>query len=197
VTARWSYTQPAGSQAVFSHFAVTITNRAGKTLWAANSTTATSKTLRSQPGRTFVVKVTGYDTAGDSNSATASVTVPIDDTHFTYSPAWNDAANSAAYGGSFHESSRTGAIASYTASARTYTVWFVTSTDGGRADIFVGSTLVKVVDLYSPATHFRVPVLVYSSPKRGSFTIKVTVSGTKDSSSSGRNVWVDALQASP
>jgi hypothetical protein len=130
---------------------VTITNRAGKTVWAATSTTATRKSFRSKPGQTYAVKVTGYDNSGHSASAAARYTVPLDDGQLTYSSNWSTASNSAAYGGSYHFSALAGADFQFAARAHNYTVWFVTSSSGGRANVYAGSTLVKVVDLYVDA----------------------------------------------
>jgi hypothetical protein len=193
VTARWSFADPAPSSGL-GRFVVSIRNQAGSTVYSTVSTTATSVTIPSAQGSTYTVSVTGYDNAGNAGVGSAKFAVPVDDTHFTYSTHWSSAANSQAYGGSYHYSATAGALTHYTATAHTYTIWFTTSTNGGNADVYIGSTLVKVVNLYSSSTHYRVPVTVYSSSTLASREVVIKVAGTKVSASHGDYVWVDALQ---
>ena len=56
-----------------------------------------------------------------------------------------------------------------------------------------GGTPVKV-DLYAPVVGYQVPVFEASALSPGTHTITVTVAGTKNASSTAKNVDVDALE---
>jgi hypothetical protein len=194
ITARWSFSDPAPSSG-FNHFAVRITNQAGTAVYNTISTTAGTVTLNANQGWTYTVTVTAYDNAGNASpAAAAKYTVPVDDTHFSFSRGWARAASSADYGGSDAYSAHAGSYELYNATARTYVLWVLTSAYGGKANVYINGTLVKTIDLYASATHFRVPVTVYSSATLAARQVKVLVTGVKDSISHGAYVYVDALQ---
>ncbi len=193
VTARWSFTDPSPSSG-FNHFWVKITNQAGTVIWSTTSTTATSKPFAAVQGWTYTVSVQAYDNAGNASAmAAAKYTVPVDDTHFAYAPGWSSVAAPSAYGASFHYSAHTGTYALYDGAARTYVLWVLTGPYGGRVNVYVGSTLVKVIDLYSSVTRFRVPVTVYSS-SLATRMLKFLVTGVKDSSLHAAQVYLDGIQ---
>jgi hypothetical protein len=194
ITARWSFTDPAPSSG-FSHFAVRITNQAGTAVYNTISTVAGSVTLNANQGWTYTVTVTSYDNAGNASpAAAAKYTVPVDDTHFSYTSGWARAASSADYGGSEAYSVHAGSYELYDATAHTYVLWVITSTSGGKANVYINGTLVKTIDLYASTTHYRVPVTVYSSATLAYRQVKVVVTGVKDTASHGAYVWLDALQ---
>ncbi len=193
VTAKWSWSDPAPSSGL-GRFAVTITNQNGSTVYSA-STSQTSATISSAQGYTYTVKVTAYDRAGNASSAAiASYSVPADDSRFSYSSGWSRQSSSSDYGGANAVSARTGSTAAYTATARKYVLWVITGPYAGKAAIYAGSTYIRTIDLYASATHYRVPVTVYSASTLASRKITVKVTGTKNGSSRGYNVYVDALQ---
>ena len=82
----------------------------------------------------------------------------------------------------------------YNATAHTYVLWVITSPYGGYAGVYINGTLVRILDLYSSATHYRVPVTVYSSATLASRQVIVYVAGVRDSVSRSASVYVDALQ---
>jgi hypothetical protein len=200
VLARWGGSDPSPSSGL-SHFRVTITRQAGASVAAVYGPanlppTTTSVNVTGYQGWTYVITVTATDQAGNTSTvATAKYAVPVDDTHFAYSAFWSRGFSSVFYGGSLAYSAHTSATTSYTATARTYAVWFATAPSGGRAYVYIGGTLVKTVDLYASSAHYRVPVTVYSSSSLASRTVTVRVAGSKDAVSHGYYVWVDALQA--
>lgn len=159
-------------------------------------TTATNRTLAAgvSSGQTYVLDVRVRDRALNVSSiASTRVTVPIEDRHFAFSAGWHRTTTSAAYGGSWMTAGARGASTSVAATARKYTVWLTFTPTGGKAAIYIGSTLVKTVDTYSSITRPRVPVTVYSSPTIAQRTFVLRVLGQRSTSSHGTNVTVDAL----
>ena len=143
------------------------------------------------------MSVQAYDNAGNASAmAAAKYTVPVDDTHFAYAPGWSSVAAPSAYGASFHYSAHTGTVRVYDGAARTYVLWVLTGPYGGRVNVYVGSTLVKVIDLYSSVTRFRVPVTVYSS-SLATRMLKFLVTGVKDSAlTPPRSIWTASSRSS-
>jgi hypothetical protein len=195
ITARWSITDPAPSSG-FNHFAVRVTNQAGTVIYNTVSTVGASVTLSAVQGWTYTVTVTAFDNAGNASpAATAKYTVPVDDTHFAFTSGWARAGSTFDYGGSYAYSAHAGSYEFYTAAAHTYVLWVITSSSGGKANVYIGGTFVRTIDLYSSVTHYRVPITLYStSGVPANRQVKIVVTGVKDSVSHGAYVNVDALQ---
>jgi hypothetical protein len=64
--------------------------------------------------------------------------------------------------------------------------------DGGKAQVYVDGVLVKTVDLYNSSDKPRLAVFA-QAVAAGSHTVEVRALGTKNSSSTGTRVDVDAF----
>jgi hypothetical protein len=111
-----------------------------------------------------------------------------------FSSGWRTKSSSSRSGGTSKMSSTTGASVSATFQGPAVRLLSTTSTNYGEALVSIdGGTPVRV-DLYAPAVGYQVPVFDASGLSPGTHTITVTVAGTKNPLSTGRNVDVDALE---
>jgi hypothetical protein len=147
---------------------------------------------------TIVVKVLGTKNAASSNTNvvvdgfTVGTTLSDDTGHAISWGPWKGAAG---FGLAWYSSSTAGAVASVTTPVVNSIDWVTSTGPGfGRAQVFLGTTLVKTVDLYSATTtsnvHVNVPVTA-----AGTQVLTVKVLGTKNAASTGTTVNVDAFVA--
>lgn len=147
-------------------------------------------------GYTYYLTLTASDRAGNTSVASTRTAVPIDDTNaFRPSAGWVRRSGSAAYGTRFLASSRGGATVTRPTYGQSYTLWLVRGPYEGRADITLDGRLVKTVDLYSPVTQWRYPVVVGSVGRVGLHTVGVRVRGDRNPAARSTEVCVDALVA--
>ncbi len=115
------------------------------------------------------------------------------DGKITYLGDWITSSTWSASGGSFASTSQPGAaaIAKFVGAevsvvART-TAWY------GQANIYIDGTLVDTVDLYSASAAWKVPVYTNDSLSYGEHTVIIECTGSKNSSSAGTAINLDAL----
>jgi hypothetical protein len=170
-------------------------NSSAYTSWVTNST-ATSKAFTGTAGQTYYFRVRARDRAGNVGSWTAdkSVVLPFDESATTYGGKWSTVSNTNLYRGSAQYATASAAKMTYDfTKAREVSLIFTSRNNGGYADIYIGSTLIKTVSFYSASTAYRQRVLVttYAAPTAG--TLKIVVSGTKPAGSSGTRVEIDGI----
>jgi len=142
--------------------------------------------------------ITGYalDLAGNRSAPqTKTITVPWDDKAFTLK-GWTRSNSSAAYAGSYANSSSRSASATKAIAARSYTVYMVTCPTCGKAGVYLNGKLIKTLDTYSAKTVYRVAYNVYSGASQLR-TLLIKPYGTKSSKSKGTAVRFDGVLATP
>ena len=164
------------------------------------SATAVTKTLSLEPGKTYRFQVRAQDQAGNWSGwkQGPSFTVTVfqeSDSAIGYVGAWNTQSLSSAYGGSLRYASTGGNSAQLTFSSGSNVAWVASKgKDHGLAEVWLDGAKVKTVDLYSSTAQWRKAVYAKSQLNTlASHTIEVRALGTKNASSSGTRVAVDAF----
>jgi 5-hydroxyisourate hydrolase-like protein (transthyretin family) len=116
--------------------------------------------------------------------------------HSTFSGPWIYATNSAYIAGSYHYSRYTNAV--YTATfTGTKVAWIGPRTGQyGRAKVYIDGVLQGTVSQYG-TTGWRYRVWESKTLTRGTHTIKIVPTGTKDAVSKSTNIVIDALDVTP
>ena len=191
VTASWK----GADNAALDHYSIAVTHSGSSTPDVQGTTGKAAYAFVGKAGYTYRVTVSAIDKAGNvSAPATAKMSVPLDDKAFTLS-AWKRASDNTSFGGSYVLASSTKAKASRSVSGRSYAALFTTCSTCGTANIYVGRTLVKTVNLYSARTHARVAFVVAAYGSTGSRAITVRPTGKKSAKSKGTQVRFDAVVA--
>lgn len=162
--------------------------------------TATSATLSLEPGHDYRFRVRAQDGAGNwsgwadgpgfrlsaDQEGSASVTYP--------SGSWSRGTPNDAYGGALRYSGGSSAKAVFAFTGREVAWVSTKGSNRGKADVYVDGTKRATVDLYASSTQWRQVVFSLElSP--GAHTLEVRPTGTKNASSSGKRVDVDAFVA--
>jgi hypothetical protein len=128
------------------------------------------------PGLTFLV-----DSYQESSSA------------ISYVGSWTQTTSSSAYGGALTYEKAKGVKATFSFTGRDV-AWVTTKgPNRGKAEVWVDGVKVKSVDLYSSTTQARRTMFVQHWPDSGPHTVEVRVLGTKNATSTGTRVDVDAF----
>jgi len=148
---------------------------------------------------TYPVTVTATDTNGASNSASFNWTVLSQQTTVQDSSPlitygyWQGVTDTAASGGTYRQNAFASGHAQFTFSGTAVKWATIKGPDKGIASVTIGGVSKGKFDLYSAT---KTPsVLAFSGLGTGSHTIKIVVTGTKNSASSGYNVPIDAFIA--
>ncbi len=116
------------------------------------------------------------------------------DAKITYLGDWTTSNNASASGGSFASSRQAGAAALAKFTGTEVSVLASTGPAQGEADIYVDDVLVDTVDLYSATTAWKVPIYSDDTLAHTAHTVAIECTGTKNPSSSGIAVSLDALE---
>jgi flagellar capping protein FliD len=117
------------------------------------------------------------------------------DTGVSYTGAWSVLADSNASGGSVQQSATANDYAEFTFTGSAV-AWYATKgADQGIASVYIDGVYKADIDLYSATTQNKQNVYSIQGLSAGQHTIKIVVSGSKNGSSSGINVNIDALDA--
>ncbi|HEU0132137.1 MAG TPA: S53 family peptidase, partial [Mycobacteriales bacterium] len=193
---RWSATDGTPASGVASYDVCVYAVGYG-CQWTATGTTATTATVTLSPGRTYVLRVTPRDRAGNTGArltTTAKYVLPMDGRSFTPSKGWGTTYAKSDWYGSHWMSATRGAYATKTTSGTKYELFYVAHPSGGYFDVYVDGVRVKRVNTYASTTAYRRVTTVATYAKRGSHTVKVVVLGSKDSRSRGYGVAFDAMR---
>jgi beta-galactosidase GanA len=129
---------------------------------------------------------------------TSSYTYDDSDTSdLNYTGSWSHVSNQSYTGGDYQNSESFSDITGDSMSVSftgTAVQWIApTASNHGIADVYVDGTQVATVDGYSSGTDFKQLEYSVTGLTAGSHTLKIVVTGTKDSASSGTFVSVDAI----
>jgi hypothetical protein len=147
----------------------------------------------------IVITVTGTKNANSTGARvtvdgfvnSSNVFIDASSPRLTYD-RWRGHTSTSAKGGSYRVSPKAGSTVGLTFSGTS--IRWITSTCPfcGVANVFVDGTFVRTVDLYGSTQTWRV-VRSFKDLAPGIHTMKVLVTGTKDASSTGTTVVIDAL----
>jgi hypothetical protein len=191
----WGATDPTPSSSVASYDVCVYAIGTG-CQWAANGTTQRSVTISLSPGRTYVLRVTARDAAGNVGPmlTTGRYVLPYDGRVFTPSTGWRTHYSKADWYGSHWYGSGRGVSATRSLTGTKYELFFVSHPAGGYFDVYVNNVRVARLNTYSPTTVYRRVVTIGNYTTRAARTVKIVVLGSKDPRSHGTGVAFDAAR---
>jgi hypothetical protein len=163
----WGATDPAPSSGV-AKYDVCVYAMGSGCVWTRTGTVARTVTLTLSQGRTYVLRVTAVDRAGN-RGARVSVhkhVVPLDSSRFLLSGGWSTNGARSSWYGSHLYTTRAGASARKMLAGTRYEVSYVAHPTGGVMDVYVSGVLVKRVNTYASVRQYRKVSLVYSGARR-------------------------------
>jgi hypothetical protein len=198
VRINWSATDADG---IASYELQQSTNGGAFTNVTLPSATAKSVTPKLGVGNTYAFRVRAKDNAGNLSDWKAGPTFKVNalqesNAAVTYNGAWSTQNITNASGGSLKFASAAGASASLTSISNALNVGWIAhkAADRGKAEVWLDGTLANTVDLYSSTLQLRKSVFVKNALNPAvAHTVEVRVLGTKNASSSGTRVDVDAF----
>ena len=138
------------------------------------------------------LRVTAYDNAG--NTATATATLNDETTAFTFGSRWKHVAASAAYRHGFERATTAGSSTHTSVTGQKVVLYVEMCRSCGRFGVYDGHDRHLVTfDTYSTRTRYRVPVTVLTLDHVGTRTLVVRVLSGKNANSTGHDVDLDAL----
>jgi hypothetical protein len=152
----------------------------------------------SSTAHTIVIKVTGSKNASSTgfnisiDAFTVGASTTQDSSIKTKYDLWAGAASSSASGGTYRSNAKAGATASLTFNGTGITWVTATGPSDGRAQVLIDGVLKGTFDLYASTAHWQATHL-FLGLTSGAHTIVVKVLGTKNASSTGTKVVVDAF----
>jgi hypothetical protein len=197
VRATWRARQTAKDGSAAASASVTITRQgSSKPIYHSKSAPAFgSRTFTGVAGGIYTLTVTERDLARQKSAPTTeALTVPYDDSAFTFHGAWKDVRGGSDYGGSLSTTESPGAFAKVSVSGRSYTLDVRTGPAYGKLAIYHGATRIGIYDLFTPSVRHRlIPFFgtAATAPKKRTFTFRFT--GHKDPSATHSTIDVDAL----
>jgi hypothetical protein len=200
VNLQWSATDSSGS-GIASYELQQSTNGGAFTDVALPSATAKSLNPKLEAGNTYAFRVRATDQAGNVSDWKAGPTFKVNvlqesNAAVAYTGAWSTQSITSASGGSLKFASTAGNSASLTSVSNALNVAWISpkAADRGKAEVWVDGTLANAVDLYSSTQQPRRSVFSKNALNPAvSHTVEVRVLGTKNASSSGTRVDVDAF----
>jgi uncharacterized protein YkwD len=112
----------------------------------------------------------------------------------TNSGTWTTHATPAVSGGSYGRSTSTGAFSRFSFTGNGVRWIGMKGATGGHAEVRLDGGPPQTVDLYAATTRFGMKLYERTGLANTSHTLEVRVRGTKNGSSSGFRVWVDAFE---
>jgi hypothetical protein len=167
---------------------------------ALASATQTSATLNLDPAKTYRFQVRAQDVAGNWSGWKQASAFKVNllqeiDGQIVYAGTWTPVSLSGASGGGVNHASAAGASAKLTFAGGSSVAWVAPKgADRGVAEVWVDGAKVKSADLYASSAQPR--KMIYAKSQMNplvSHSIEVRVLGTKNASSSGTRVDIDAL----
>ena len=144
------------------------------------------------PGYTYCFKARAVDFAGNVGAygAPSCMELPVDDRGLTPHGSWVNGTSSAYYRGTWRQSTVSGASLTLPVAYRHLALVVTTCSVCGVLNVYLGSTLIRTVNLATPTVHYRRVIEVDSSAvvKSGILTLK--------QASNGKRVIVDGVGVS-
>jgi hypothetical protein len=189
----WGATESGSGVAAYDVCAYAVGYGCEKT-WTG--TTATTVTTTLTQGRTYQVRVTATDRAGNKSARlnTGLYALPVDGKSFARTSSWVTTNNRADWYGSHTYASRKGATTYRSLAGKRYEVFFVAHPAGGIFDVYVAGRRVKRVNTYAATKTYRRVTTVGVYTTRASRSVKIVVLGAKDRRSKGTGVAFDAVR---
>ncbi|MGZ6826691.1 MAG: hypothetical protein ACXVGH_07845, partial [Mycobacteriales bacterium] len=176
----------------FGTFTLTTLDRTTGVTTTTGST-ATSSTLRVQPGHSYTLTATSTDLAGHTSApVSAAFRAPSDDRALGFSSGWSRQLAGNDYSGTHTVSAAAGQTVRLVFTGRTATVSFLRTSSSGYADVYVDGVRTGRLDLYSATTQFRSAVRVMAG-SYGRHVVALRVVGAHRAASSGSRVYVDSF----
>ena len=188
-TAKWWFGDDAPSSGL-QKFVVVATS--GNAVQWTVTTTNRSRSFNVLPRSRWNLRVTAYDSAG--NTAVSTAHLYDDATAFSLGSAWRRVSAALAFRHSYALSSRSGATARVSATASTFVLYLTKCPACGKVAVFDGhGRRVITIDTYSSRTRYHVPVTLQSLVHAAKRTFVLKVLSSKNSRSRGHDVGVDAF----
>jgi hypothetical protein len=167
---------------------------------ALPSATTTSLTRSLEPSKSYSHRVRAQDRAGNWSAWApgASFTVDLRQENYqtvSYTGTWVLQALSTASGGYVKYASASGSKAKFSFTGRTIAWVAPKGADKGKAEVWIDGVKAATVDLYASSSQTRKMVFTKSWATSGTHTLEVRATNTKNASSSGARVDVDAFVA--
>jgi CSLREA domain-containing protein len=174
------------------------TNGAAYTNVSLSSPTTTVRTVSLEPGITYQFRVRAQDSAGNWSDWMQGPAFTVEDNQessaaISYIGTWTQEALDSAFGGGVSYAEAAGAKATFTFTG-SHVAWVAPKdANRGRAEVWVDGVKVRSVDLYASSEQPRKMVFTQDWASVGTHTVEVRALGTKNASSSGTRVDVDAF----
>jgi hypothetical protein len=190
----WSATDSAG----VSRYELQQSTNGGSYTPVPINTTGTAKTVSLTPGDSYQFRVQAKDGAGNWSEWAYGPEFVVNahqetDGAITYDGTWTQQALDSAYGGGASYAEVQGDRATFSLVGRTFACVATKDADRGKAEVWVDGVKVKTADLYASTPQPRKVMFAESWSTSDSHTIEVRVLGTKNASSAGTRVDVDAF----
>jgi hypothetical protein len=154
------------------------------------------------PNTSYAFQISAYDASGNhsvkSSVKNISTLAPeshtsINDDQFTYSSGWSTSSGTGKYQSDDHYSKITGSYWEYTFYGTQVELWGSLASHHGITEVQIDGGSATDVDFYA-ATRLD-ETLIWTSPilSEGLHTIRVTVSGRKNTASSGNTIMADRI----
>jgi hypothetical protein len=149
--------------------------------WSSH-TTGRTVTLSLVPGRTYQVRISSTDRAGNRGTSilTGTYVVPYDSRSFAKTPGgWTAQASRYDWFGSTLVAAKAGAAATRLLTGTKYEVFYVAQPSGGSFDVYVGGHFARHVNTYASTRQYRRVALgwAYTSRKARTVTIVARTKG--------------------
>jgi uncharacterized delta-60 repeat protein len=148
--------------------------------------------LSLKPGYTYCFEVRAVDYAGNVGAygAPSCTALPVDDRTMTVHGSWVNSTSTRDYAGTDRQSTVSGSSLTLPVAYRHLAVVVIVCSNCGVLRVYLGSTLIKTVNLFSSVTHYRrvIEVDASSTVKSGTLTLK--------QSSPGKRVIIDGVGVS-
>lgn len=197
VRVAWSATDDSGSVAGYEvQRSVDGGAFAGVSLASATTTTITQQLA---PSHTYQYRVRAKDPAGNTSAWATGTSFYLrarqeDSSTIAYGGTWTRSSLSGAFGGYVNHRSASGGKATFGFTG-TNVSWVSTrGANRGKAEVWLDGALITTVDLYKSSTSTRETVFTRGglSPST-THTLEIRVTGTRNASSTGTRVDLDAL----
>ena len=172
---RWNATDPAPSSGMTFDLCLHLLGTG--CVWTRQGTASKTAAITLTPGRTYVLRVTPVDRAGNRGAQYVSPrwTVPLDQTALTKSGGWTVIGNSADWYGSHSGSVTRGAYLSKMLAGTKYDVIYLAHPKGGTFDVYIGGRYVRRISTYAPVRTPRKLSNVVTYSTRGARALRLVV----------------------
>ena len=168
----WGATDPAPSSGVL--YAVCVEALGGGCVFERTRTSGRSVTLTLTRGRTYVLRVTPTDRAGNRGAAVAvRYTVPVDSASMSRSGSWAAIGTASSWYRGHLTTTRAGSALAKRLTGTRYEVGYVAQPGGGVFDVYVDGAFVERVRTYASATAYRRFRLVATYARRATRSVRI------------------------